>query len=74
MSEQALAAKGETIWVHWGKFGLSLCKVHHIGKDGRVWATRWNRRRQQWTSPQPVVVLTYPDGKEPNWRQWRKAA
>lgn len=40
------------IWVHWGKFGRCLCRVHKTTQGGnRVYVSRWNHKRKQWTQP-----------------------
>lgn len=62
---------GERIDVYWGRFGRCRCQVHHIGKDGRIWAVRWMRKWQAWTaSPEVIEYVQY--WRDPKVYVWEK--
>jgi hypothetical protein len=41
---------GATIWVCWGKFGNVKAQVQAVTKNGLVYASRWNKKRGQFTT------------------------
>lgn len=45
---------GKTIPVLWGRFGYCLCLVQRVSKTCTVYASRWNVKRQSWTTPRPL--------------------
>lgn len=63
---------GSKVFVYWGRFGRQECKVHHIGKDGRVWAVRWMKKWKAWTL-QPQVIEWVPYWRNPKVYIWEKA-
>ena len=50
---------GQTILVRWGRFGYQDCLVQKVSKNCRLYASRWNKKQQAWTTPRP---LTYYKG------------
>lgn len=47
---------GKKIRVEWGKFGVELCLVDHVSKNGIVYASRWNKSKAKWTKPRALGV------------------
>lgn len=64
-------AVGTEVFVYWGRFGRCKCKIHHIGKDGRVWALRWIYRWGEW-SKQPKSIEWVPYWRNPSVYVWRR--
>jgi NMD protein affecting ribosome stability and mRNA decay len=45
---------GKKITVLWGRFGLQKCLAQKVSRSGRLYASRWNKKMQEWTSPRPI--------------------
>lgn len=46
---------GKEITVLWGKFGLQSCLVQKVSRTGKLYASRWNKKQKEWTTPRIVT-------------------
>ena len=42
---------GDRFSAVWGRYGMVTVKVERITRHGVIYASRWNHRRNRWTSP-----------------------
>ena len=45
---------GDRIIVYWGRFGQVNCVIEKVSKSGKIYAKRWNKKRNCWTNSRIV--------------------